>query len=98
MNIWFIVAAVGFVLSLVGMVVLVIQYRQGRYALAELLTYVIGYIVFIGIVAWSEFAGRPRWIQWTPIYILLWYVVVLFVRRKTRSNADRGARPSALDE
>ena len=85
MNTWLIVAMVGFVLSLVGMVVLVIQFRQGKFGLAEFLTYVIGYVVFIGIVVWSELAGRPRWMQWAPIYILLWYAVLLIVRRKTRA-------------
>jgi len=57
MNIWLVVAAIGGVLSLWGLMVLFRKYREGEITRRYFLAIVVGYISFVSFVLMSAF--RP---------------------------------------
>jgi len=90
MTTWILVAAIGGVLSILGLVVFIRRYLRGEISLLYLFAILAGYVSFVSFVIVSslrpEFASKP-----VSIAILLpaFVAIVLLIRNNQKSKGSK---------
>jgi uncharacterized membrane protein len=90
MLIWILVATVGGILSLMGLITLFRQYRRDRITLRSLLAYVVGYVAFVSYALASalrpDIASGPA----SVAMLLPAFVAIVVAAHEHRRARDAG--------
>jgi len=91
MSFWIIIAVIGGILSMTGIIVLIRRYLQGEIPLLYLVSIIIGFMSFIAFVffnyVYPESVSRPvSLIILLPAIITLFVLVHLFQKSKKIQN------------